>query len=91
MTATLVLPTALREAAGGLPELEIAEGTVRSALDLLAGTMPLLERRVRDEQGRVRPHIRLYLGSSDIEDLQGLDTMVGAGSRLYVIPAVSGG
>ena len=91
MTATLVLPTALRQAAGGAPELEIAEGTVRSAFDNLASTMPLLERRVRDEQGRVRPHIRLYLGSSDIEDLEGLDTPVPAGTRLYVIPAVSGG
>ena len=91
MTATLVLPTALRQAAGGAPELEIAEGTVRSAFDNLASTMPLLERRVRDEQGRVRPHIRLYLGSSDIEDLEGLETKVAAGTRLYVIPAVSGG
>ncbi len=91
MTATLVLPTALRQAAGGASELELAEGTVRSALDLLASTLPLLERRVRDEQGRVRPHIRLYVGNADIEDLQGLDTELGAGSRLYVIPAVSGG
>ncbi len=87
----MVLPTALRQAAGGASELELAEGTVRSALDLLASTLPLLERRVRDEQGRVRPHIRLYLGSADIEDLRGLDTELGAGSRLYVIPAVSGG
>ena len=91
MSATLVLPAALRSAAGGAPELQIAEGTVRAALDDLATTMPLLERRVRDEQGRVRPHIRLYLGSSDIEDLGGLDTEVAAGTRLYVIPAVSGG
>ncbi len=91
MTATLVLPAALRPAAGGAPELDIAEGTVRAALDSLAATMPLLERRVRDEQGRVRPHIRLYLGSSDVEDLEGLDTKVAAGARLYVIPAVSGG
>ncbi len=91
MSATLVLPAALRSAAGGAPELQIAEGTVRAALDNLATTMPLLERRVRDEQGRVRPHIRLYLGSSDIEDLGGLDTEVAAGTRLYVIPAVSGG
>ena len=91
MSATLVLPAALRAAAGGAPELQIAEGTVRAALDDLATTMPLLERRVRDEQGRVRPHIRLYLGSSDIEDLGGLDTEVAAGTRLYVIPAVSGG
>jgi molybdopterin converting factor small subunit len=91
VTATLVLPAALRSAAGGAPELEIVEGTVRSALDNLAATMPLLERRVRDEQGQVRPHIRLYLGSSDIDDLEGLDTEVAAGTRLYVIPAVSGG
>ena len=91
MTATLVLPAVLRPAAGGAAALEIAEGTVRSALDVLATTMPLLERRLRDEQGRVRPHVRLYLDSTDIEDLQGLDSPVGAGAHLYVVPAVSGG
>lgn len=91
MGATLVLPAALRMAAGGASELEIAEGTVRSALDQLATALPLLERRLRDEQGRVRTHVRLYLGSTDVEDLQGLDSRLEAGAHLYVIPAVSGG
>lgn len=91
MSAILVLPAALRPAAGGAAEVEIAEGTVRSALDLLATALPLLERRVRDEQGKVRPHVRLYLGGTDIEELQGLDSPLEMGARLYVIPAVSGG
>ncbi|MGA9774398.1 MAG: MoaD/ThiS family protein [Candidatus Dormiibacterota bacterium] len=91
MSATLVLPAVLRQDAGGRPEVELAEGTVRAALDALSATLPRLERRVRDEQGNLRPHVRLYLGDRDLDELAGLDSQLGEGARLYVIPAVSGG
>ncbi len=91
MTATLVLPAVLRPVAGGAGELPLEARTVRQALDQLAVSRPQLERRLRDEQGVVRPHVKLYLGGDDILDLSGLETELAPGARLYVIPAVSGG
>lgn len=91
MSAVLVLPAVLRGDAGGRSEVALEEGTVKAALDALSLQLPRLERRVRDEQGRLRPHVRLYLESVDLEELSGLDSELPRGARLYVIPAVSGG
>jgi molybdopterin converting factor small subunit len=94
------IPASLRSYAGGTARLEVDvadEGaragstTVRSILDQLLETHPDLERRVRDEQGDLRPHVNLFVGDDNIRDLSGLATVVTPGGELSIIPAVSGG
>jgi len=65
--------------------------TVSSVLDSLAITHPALERRVRDETGRTRVHVNLFVDADNIRDLDGVDTMVAEGSDVSIIPAISGG
>lgn len=91
MSATLHLPAVLRPSADGQGVLPIGAETVDGALDELARSWPQLERRLRDEQGAVRRHIRIYLEDRDIADLQGPATPLPEGARLYIIPAISGG
>jgi molybdopterin converting factor small subunit len=47
--------------------------------------------RVLDEQGRVRPHVNVFVGAESIRETGGLETPLGAGSELHIIAAVSGG
>ena len=61
------------------------------ALDELVASWPQLERRLRDEQGVVRRHIRIYVEDTDIAELSGLATPLPEGARVYIIPAISGG
>jgi len=91
VTATLVLPAVLRPSAGGQGLLPTTAATVGEALDGLVVNWPQLERRLRDEQGAVRRHIRIYLESDDISDLAGLATPLPDGARIYIVPAISGG
>ncbi len=65
--------------------------TVSSVLDSLAATHPALERRVRDETGRTRVHVNLFVDSDNIRDLDGVETTVADGADLSIIPAISGG
>ena len=65
--------------------------TVGSVLDVLATEHPALERRVRDEQGRTRAHVNLFVGPDNVRDLDGLRTLIAAGGELSIIPAISGG
>ena len=88
------VPTVLRAASGGEPTVLVdATGpvTVAAVLDALAASHPALERRLRDELGRVRVHVNLFVGPDNVRDLQGVDTVCVPGDELTVIAAVSGG
>ena len=93
------VPNTLRELVGGertvtvdvqLPDAEEAV-SVASVLDALAVEHAALERRVRDELGRTRIHVNLFVGPDNIRDLDGLATAVAPGQELSIIPAISGG
>ncbi|MGH7611546.1 MAG: MoaD/ThiS family protein [Candidatus Dormibacteria bacterium] len=91
MSQTLYLPAVLRPLASGRATLEVRSQTVGGVFDELRQSLPQLERKVRDEQGEVRRHIRIYLGDTDIQDLQGQATPLPDGASVHVIPAISGG
>jgi molybdopterin converting factor small subunit len=93
-TIAVRLPAGLRAGAGGRPvvHLEVGDGiTVAGVLDVLAVEHPDVERRVRDEQGRLRPHVNLFVDADHIRDLDGLTTELARGAELTILPAVSGG
>jgi molybdopterin converting factor small subunit len=91
------VPAGLRHHTGGaaVVEVEVAalggDATVGALLDHLAGVHPDLERRVRDEQRRLRRHVNVFLGSENVRDLREQATPVAAGDEVAIIPAVSGG
>jgi len=95
MDVRVRLPTQLRNLAAGASSVVVVVDstpvTVSSVLDSLAVTHPALERRVRDETGRTRVHVNLFVDADNIRDLDGVDTVVAAGSEVSIIPAISGG
>lgn len=90
------IPGSLRPLVDGAGTVTVEIGgtgavTVGAVLDALAGGHPALERRVRDERGRTRTHVNLFVGPDDVRDLAGLETTMAAGQELSIIPAISGG
>ena len=91
MTARLVVPAPLRACAGGARELDGVGATVRELLDDIGRRLPVLERRIRDERGELRPHVLVYVDGVGVRGAQGLDTPVPDGGEVFIAPAVSGG
>lgn len=91
MTATVLLPSSLRSCAGGARELAAAGTTLREVLDDVAHRLPVLDRRIRDEQGVLRPHVLVYVDGTVVRGDSGLDTPVRDGGEVFIAPAVSGG
>jgi sulfur-carrier protein len=97
------VPTALRDLVAGSQTVVVDVGaagsaatsgdlvTVGTVLDALAVEYPALERRVRDELGRTRVHVNLFVGADNVRDLDGLATPIRSGEELSIIPAISGG
>jgi molybdopterin converting factor small subunit len=78
----------LHEYTGGRADVEARGATVAAVFDDLERNFPGLRFRVIDEQDRIRPHMRLFLGNEPVADLA---RKVGARDELYVLGALSGG
>ena len=77
--------------AGGARETTVTGQTVGAALDALVVTHPSLRERIRDERGRLREHLSVYVNKDDVRFLEGEATSIRDGDVVHLIPAVSGG
>ncbi|MFL2640591.1 MAG: MoaD/ThiS family protein [Dehalococcoidia bacterium] len=92
MAVLMKVPTALRRVTDGKETLEIPEGTVTQALDILDLQYPgFKERILDDESGDVHPFISIFLNDNDIQYIDGLETTLSEGDELIIIPAIAGG
>jgi sulfur-carrier protein len=90
----LRLNPGLAELAGHQPRLTVDlddDATVGGLLAVLARDHPAVARRVHDEQGRIRPHVNVFVGADNIRDLSGPATVLADGVEVTILPAVSGG
>ena len=91
MIVTILIPSPLRRYCAGERELPIAAATVREALLELERSHPTLYASVCDETGAVRRHVNLFVNTTHVRELDGLDTGLADGDALEILPAVSGG
>ncbi len=89
--ATITIPTALRQYAGGSASLSLEADSVGALLRGLVEQHPALGKHLFSEQGKLRSFVNIYLGDEDIRYLQGEATPLAAGDTLSIIPAIAGG
>jgi molybdopterin converting factor small subunit len=78
----------LRSYTDGRSVVDATGSTVREVLADLDRRYPGMRFRMIDEQDRIRPHIRLYVNTSPVEQL---DRPIAHGETLHLICALSGG
>jgi molybdopterin synthase sulfur carrier subunit len=89
---TVLVPGVLRGEAGGASRLSLpSSGTLGEVLDELGRRWPRLERRIRDEQGQIRRYVNVFVDGEECRRLAGLDTAVGDGAEIQLLPSVAGG
>jgi adenylyltransferase/sulfurtransferase len=91
MTITIHIPAALRACCESARELSLSAPSVRAVLEQIEQRHPSLYRSICDETGTVRRHVNLFVNTSHMRDLEGLDTALVSGDVLTILPAVSGG
>ena len=85
------VPAALRDCCEGASELLLSASSVRAALAELERRHPSLYRSICDETGTVRRHVNLFVNTLHVRDREGLDTALGPGDVVTILPAISGG
>jgi molybdopterin converting factor small subunit len=71
-------------------KLEQDLATVEAALEDLWTKHPALRDRVLTEQGEIRQHVNIFVGSDDVKRQHGLQTLVKS-NDIHIFNAVSGG
>ncbi|MGH8295132.1 MAG: MoaD/ThiS family protein [Steroidobacteraceae bacterium] len=88
MSCTIRIASPLRSYTGGAVAVPGEGGTVAEVLIDLERRFGGIRFRMVDEQDRIRPHIRLYVNTSEVKTLS---EPVRSGDTVHVICALSGG
>jgi adenylyltransferase/sulfurtransferase len=91
MPVAIQIPTALRAFTDRKPESAANGSTVGEAIADFAASYPDIRPHLYDENGELRSFINIYLGDTNIKNLQGLGTPVKDGDTLMLVPAIAGG
>ena len=90
MRVTFVLPGPLHALAGGRAEVTVeAAASVGDALLALWAAHPALRDRVLTEDGRLRPHVNVFVGHRSIRFTGGLATAVYDGAEVAILPTAT--
>ncbi|MFW5905067.1 MAG: MoaD/ThiS family protein [bacterium] len=76
---------------GGLDRLEARAKTVGELIVKSTRSYPALQAELITEDGRLSDNINLFLNEEDVRGMELLDTPVGPGDELVVLPALAGG
>jgi [CysO sulfur-carrier protein]-thiocarboxylate-dependent cysteine synthase len=85
------IPPTLRDAVGGAREVDASGSTVRELLADLAERFPGLGSQVLENGNEIAPFVNVYVNNEDVRTLDGLETPVGDGTSVILLPAMAGG
>ncbi len=91
MSASVRVPTILRTYTDDASTVTAEGTTLAEILDDLEANHPGIRARILDDNGKVRRFVNVYVGDEDVRFDKGLQTEVGDGQQVSIIPAVAGG
>lgn len=91
MSLIVKIPGPLRNLVDGLFEIEGSGNSVANVIENLERDHPGFNERLLDEDGSLRRFVNIFVNGEDIRFLNGLETTVGDGDEISIVPAVAGG
>jgi molybdopterin synthase sulfur carrier subunit len=91
---TVRLPSTLHPRADHRSTVDVRlpdPATLGDLLDALAARYPALERRLRDESGRLRRYVNFFVDGEECRHLGGASAPLRDAAEVQIIPSVAGG
>ena len=89
--ATVIIPTPLRKFTNNTARVNINGASIGEVVDQLTLNFPDLKKHLLDDKGQIRSFVNIFVGDSDIRDLQQEKTSVKEDTLVSIIPAIAGG
>lgn len=91
MSVKIVLPTALARHTDGQKSFESEAENLPGLLAEFDTKFPALAQNVKDENGKLRRFVNVYVNDEDIRYLQKEATAVKEGDNISIVPSIAGG
>ncbi len=91
MSVEVRVTAVLQRMTGGAKSVQAEGGTVGELLNNLDQSYPGILGQVMQEPGKLHRFVNIYLNDEDIRYLNQLDTPVGQGDVVSILPALAGG
>src|SRR5688572_13808961 len=91
MSVNILIPTALRNFAGGQDAVSVEGSTIDAALDALTTKYAELKKHLYSDKGELRNFVNIYLNDEDVRYLEKGATPVKDGDTLSIVPSIAGG
>jgi sulfur-carrier protein len=90
MSVTVSIPSAFRRHTEGLDQFDSTAANLNELLDALGKRFPELAPHLRDEHGKVRRFLNIYVNDEDIRFLA-KDYRFAEGDQVTLVPSIAGG
>jgi molybdopterin/thiamine biosynthesis adenylyltransferase/rhodanese-related sulfurtransferase/molybdopterin converting factor small subunit len=91
MPVNILIPTALRNYAGGSDSVAVEASNVGDALDALTAKFPDLKRHLFNDEGQLRHFVNIYVNDEDIRYSEKQATALKEGDAVSIVPSIAGG
>ena len=86
-----MIPTPLRQYAGGSDSVDVDASTAGEALDQLVAAHPDLKKQLFSDEGKLRSFVNVYVSDEDIRYLDREKTAVKPDDTISIVPSIAGG
>ena len=91
MAVSILVPAALRAYTDRQAEIEVNGGTAGGVIGDLAAKYPDIRKHIYKDDENLRDFINVFIGDTNIKELNGLQTPVKDGDSVMLVPAIAGG
>jgi len=91
MAVSILVPAALRAYTERQAEIEVGGGTAGEAIADLAAKYPDIRKHIYKDDDNLRDFINVFIGDTNIKELDGLKTQIKDGDTVMLVPAIAGG
>lgn len=88
---TIKFPTQFGQYISYIDALEFEGNKINDFINTLDETYGDIRERIFESDGRVRPYINLFVGSKNIESLEGVSTKINNGDTVALLLSRAGG
>jgi molybdopterin converting factor small subunit len=89
--STVRIPPVLRPTVGGARQVTAGGATLGAVLDDLFARYPAVREQILTPEGQLSRFVNVFVNDEDVRYLEGLETPVGEGDSVLLLPAMAGG